>query len=231
MLRTLKALGRRIVRPPLHRPEVQVDYDVLGTDYGGWPLLRTLTPQAPLIYSFGIGEDISFDLAAVERHDAILHAFDPTPRCLAWIAAQSLPETFHFHPIGLSDSDGEARFFAPSKQQNVSFSAAPADESDPRLAVSAPVKRLATILAELGTPCPDILKMDIEGFEYAVLEDLIGSGIIPSQLLIEFHHRMYGIANARTLAAVDRLRAVGYRIFYVSQSGHEYGFVHQDLLR
>ena len=230
MLQSLKSFARRIVRPPLHRPEIQLDHDVLGTDYGAWPLLRTLTPRAPLIYSFGIGEDISFDLGAIERYGATVHAFDPTPRCLTWIEGQNLPASFHFHPIGLSDADGDARFFAPEKVQNVSFSAAPARESDPALAVSAPVKRLETIIGELGTPNPDVLKMDIEGFEYAVLGDVIASGIKPPQLLIEFHQRMYDIPDSRTLAAIEDLRTAGYAIFYVSASGHEYGLVHQNLL-
>jgi len=49
-------------------------------------------------------------------------------------------------------------------------------------------------------------------------------------LCIEFHHRMYSIPNQTTIDAVDRLRAAGYRLFYVSPSGQEYGFAHDSIL-
>lgn len=230
MLRQLKALARSVLRPPLHAAEVALPHTVLGTEYGGWPLLDTLTPKSPLIYAFGVGEDISFDLAAIERYDARVIAFDPTPRCGAWIARQSLPSNFSFQPIGLADTDGEAQFFAPEESEHVSFSSQPAKASDPALAVTAPVKRLSTIIDELGTGVPDVLKMDIEGFEYGVLTDMIASGLRPGQLLVEFHHRMYDISNERTQTAVKALQDAGYRLFFVSSGGHEYGFVHDSAM-
>jgi FkbM family methyltransferase len=207
-----------------------VSYDVLGTDYGGWPLLRSLTPTGALVYSFGVGEDISFDLAAMEKYSALIHAFDPTPRCLKWIEQQSVPKSFHFHAMGVSDTDGDIDFFAPAVAEHVSFSVSPAKKSDPAMTVSAPVRRLVTILSDLGTRVPDVLKMDVEGFEYGVLDDMLAGPIRPAQLLIEFHHYMYGIPADRTRRAVANLRLAGYEIFYVSSGGHEYGFVDRSLL-
>jgi FkbM family methyltransferase len=227
MLKQLKSIVRKIVRPALHKADVHVSYKVLGSEYGGWPLIRDLTPRSPLIYSFGIGEDISFDLAAIAGYDAFVHAFDPTPRCLKWIERQDLPARFQFHALGISSLDGEVEFFAPEEAEHVSFSAQPAKHSDRMLAVKAPVRRLQTIMDSLGTQVPDVLKMDIEGFEYEVLEDLLSSPVRPTQLLIEFHHYMYGISTKRTQSAVHDLQRAGYEIFYVSASGHEYGFVNR----
>lgn len=231
MLARMKAIARRILRPPLHAAEVRLPYRVLGTDYGGWPLLTELTPPSPLIYSFGVGQDISFDLAAIGEFGARVHAFDPTPRSRAWMSRQDLPANLTFHPVGIAASDGEAEFFAPEKDENTSFSAQPAALSDRTLAVRAPVKRLSTLVAELGTGAPDVVKMDVEGFEYCVLDDMIASNLLPGQLLIEFHHRMYSIPTVRTESQVEALQASGYRLFYVSDSGHEYGFVHRSILR
>ena len=226
MISQLKAIARRIIRPPLHSAEVLLNYHVLGTEYGGWPLLDDETPKGALIYSFGIGEDISFDLAAIERFDCTIHGFDPTPRSQAWVEQQTLPATFHFHLIGLGGTEGELEFFAPEKDEHVSFSAQPAPKSDLSRKITAPVKRLEQLVEIFGTT-PDVLKMDIEGFEYAVIDDILAGPQRPHQWLIEFHHRMYGIANDRTEAAVEKLRQAGYQIFYVSESGHEYGFVYR----
>lgn len=225
MISRLKAVARRMLRPPLHAPEVTLDYSVLGSDYGGWPLLTEETPRGALVYSFGVGEDISFDLAAIEAFDCTVHGFDPTPRSQAWIQRQTLPASFHFHLVGLGATEGKLEFFAPAKAANVSYSAQPAPESDPALKIKAPVKRLEQLVAELGTGEPDVLKMDIEGFEYDVIDDILSGPLRPRQWMIEFHHRMYGIANESTNAAVEKLRQAGYRLFYVSGGGHEYGFV------
>lgn len=221
-----KTIVRRIVRPHLHKAEIQSDFEVLGTSYGGWPLLDGSTPRGVLIYSFGIGEDISFDIAAIEKFGATVHAFDPTPRCKKWLDQQTLPANFVFHNVGLGGEAGEIEFFAPENDGHVSYSAAPAPASDPNLKIKAPVKRLETLISELGTACPDALKMDIEGFEYDVIDDVLAGPHRPHQWMIEFHHRMYGIETDRTRAAVEKLKAAGYQLFYVSEAGHEYGFVY-----
>lgn len=70
--------------------------------------------------------------------------------------------------------------------------------------------------------------MDIEGFEYSVIEDILKGSIRPKQLLVEFHHGMYGFSSSRTEEAVTQLSTCGYKLFYVSSSGHEYGFVFDE---
>lgn len=227
MISRLKAVARQFLRPPLHAADVRLNHRVLGSEYGGWPLLTEETRNGALVYSFGIGEDISFDLEAIQHFDCVIHGFDPTPRSQAWIERQSVPAAFCFHLIGLGGIEGELEFFAPEKAEHVSYSAQPANKSDLSLKITAPVKRLEQIVEDLGTACPDVLKMDIEGFEYDVIEDVLAGSLRPHQWLIEFHHRMYGIANDRTVHAVEKLRHAGYRLYYVSESGHEYAFVYR----
>lgn len=228
MLNVLKQTARRLLRPPLHRPEVKPAYDVLGTEYGGWPLLRKETSRGALIYSFGIGEDISFDLAAIAKYGCRVRGFDPTPKSMTWLQAQSLPADFTFHPVGIGNHDGEANFFAPVEEGHVSFSASPNPTATQGEPILAKVMRLQSIVASNGGEPPVILKMDIEGFEYDVIFDILDGLIRPQQFLVEFHHGMYGIPSARTIEAVQLLRGAGYKLFYVSSGGHEYAFVHGD---
>jgi len=76
----------------------------------------------------------------------------------------------------------------------------------------------------LGNTAIDVLKMDIEGAEYEVLWDLLGCGIRPRQILVEFHHRWPELGIERTRRAVRELNQAGYLIFNVSASGEEYSF-------
>jgi len=80
----------------------------------------------------------------------------------------------------------------------------------------------------LGHQSVDILKMDIEGSEYEVIDDLIASGIHPRQILIEFHHRFNNVGVTRTNRTIAALNRSGYRIFYISPKGREYSFISSD---
>ena len=74
----------------------------------------------------------------------------------------------------------------------------------------------------LQLPPPDLVKLDIEGAEYAVLPDLLVSGLRPRQILVEFHHRWREVGARRTSEALALLAREGYRIAAVADSGMEY---------
>lgn len=225
----IKSVLRRIKHRPLHRPDVKLPWVMLGSDYGGWPMVPSLTPDNPLVFSFGVGRDITFDLAVIERFGARVHAFDPTPKSLEWISTQEPPQSLIFHPVGIAGVDGEVAFHPPENDAYVSFSAQTASGgSTIPEPVYASVRSLSSLTAEFGFP--DVVKMDIEGFEYEVIEDLLAGDFRPHHLLVEFHHRMYGIADQATLDQVARLRQDGYEVFYVADAGHEYGLVHSSVL-
>lgn len=42
---------------------------------------------------------------------------------------------------------------------------------------------------------------------------------------MEFHHRFPGIGKERTAESIRKLRELGYKIFSISETGREIGFV------
>lgn len=47
LLRPVVRPLKRFINPPLHRPDGRFRFQVLGTDYGGWPVMDgSLTPQS-----------------------------------------------------------------------------------------------------------------------------------------------------------------------------------------
>lgn len=179
----------------------------LGSAYGGWFAPVGRLSKASVVYSVGVGEDVTFDLELIRRTGCTVHAFDPTPRAQAFVARQSgLPPEFRFHPLGLWDRDGEARFFAPRDPSHVSHSIANLQQTD-AFFVGA-VKRLATVMRELGHPRVDLLKMDIEGAEYAVVRDMLSEGIRPGVVCVELEDPW----PFRNVALLARMHAGGYRV-------------------
>jgi FkbM family methyltransferase len=224
-----RSYGRRIknlFKAPLHRPEIQLEHDVLGSDYGSWPVLRNSLNKKSRVYSFGIGEDISFDLALIERYGCTIDGFDPTPRCQAWLACQTLPTTFRYHDIGLSDSTDVLRFAAPENPSHVSYTVGSRETEF----VELPVQPLDICMTLLGDDNIDLLKIDIEGSEYAVISDMVKKTILPPQFCVEFHHGFFGFSSDETIRAVEQLRKAGYLLYYVSDSHREYGFAHQSFV-
>jgi len=195
----------------------------LGRESACWCVCPAELSAASVVYSFGVGEDISFDLALIDRFGLRVEAFDPTPRSIEWLQNQTLPAEFVFHAYGVAEFDGNCAFVPPANPAHVSHSIVARPASRP--AIEVPVHRLGTILKMLGHEQIDLLKMDIEGAEYGVLADMLACGIPVKQLLVEFHHRWPQLGIERTREAIRALNEAGYRIFSVSPSGEEYGFL------
>ena len=197
-----------------------------GSIYGGWDIATSDINPDSIIYSFGVGEDITFEKALTHRFGLTVHAFDPTPRSIEWIRQQNLGDQFIMHEYGLAGFDGEASFNPPANPDYVSYTIL--DRPTAQNAVTAPVKKLSTIMKELGHNKIDVLKMDIEGAEYQVIDDIIESNIRPLQILVEFHHRFPGVSVNQTETSIAGLRAMGYLLFSVSASNQELCFIHKS---
>ena len=201
--------------------------------FGDWWLCRDLVREGQMIYSLGVGQDIGFDLALIQALDVQVFAFDPTPSSITWLQAQQLPPQFHFFPWAVADRDGSL-FLYPRVRSDGSQSKmmhtilATLETRDDGIEV--PVKSLKGIRLSLGHEHVDILKIDIEGTEYAVLRDMLNSSLRPAQLLVEFHHRFPGLSVVDTVQAVGSLRQAGYGLARISSSGREYTFILKSCL-
>ena len=224
---TARAARRRLSGMPWQSVQVRVEMEKIGSDYGGYTVVADRIRPDSVVYSFGIGEDISFDLGMIERFGVTVHAFDPTPRSLTWVAAQNPPPRLVVHPFGLADYDGQAKFAPPVNPAHISHTMLDCQSaSGPTIDLE--VKQLSTVMKELGHDRVEILKMDIEGAEYGVIEDLTDKRIPISQILLEYHHHLPGVLPVRTERSIRRLNAAGYRIFDVSEKGREVSLIHES---
>jgi FkbM family methyltransferase len=156
----------------------------VGTDYGGWWIPEDLVPAGGAAYCAGVGTDISFDLALIERYGCEIWAFDPTPAVIEWVARQRTPTRWHFEPVGLWDRTGVIRFYVPAAEDHISLSATNAQGTT--RSIEGPVESLDAIMNRLGHRHLDLLKMDIEGAEGPVLRSMLAAGIFPSVVCVEF---------------------------------------------
>jgi FkbM family methyltransferase len=204
----------------------------LGSDYGGWPCHVELLPAGAAAFCVGAGEDVSFDVLLNSRYGARVWCIDPTPRAVEHvrsllegraIPAYELhgfdPDRFRLLSYALWRSDGSLRFYEPSDRRHVSHSAVNLQKTAGYIVVEA--RRLESLLAEAGLTRLDLLKLDVEGAEYTVIEDLCRGSVRPTQLLVEFEevNRPGSLAApSRISAAVCLLQRAGYSLTHHDRS-------------
>lgn len=207
-------------RSPRLRAQVSCNTEVCGSAGHTWVICPDRLTSEGIAYSFGVGNDITIDLALIEGFRVHVFAFDPTPGSVSWIRSRDLPPEFHFIEYGLADFDGFAQF---ENFDGIQFTICRVATS--RGSTRLPVRRLRTIVKELGHQKIDLLKMNIEGGEYSAIEDIVLSAIRIDQLLIQFHHLLPGFTSSQTRHAVGLLNDHGYRIFNISENGTDYSFI------
>lgn len=212
-----------------------------GTTYGGYVLPSSLKSNS-IIYSFGAGEDLSFDVEVAKATGSKVHIFDFTPRAIT-----------HFHYIqdvfaGKETLSPNKRFGGgdPSYVSRILTSKLKPSQlvlheyglytSDGEIdfyyptnpeyvslsanphgkseqVLTAPVKSLETIMRELNHDHIDILKLDIECVELEVLNQMLQSSVRPSYLAIDFDSARVG-NEKEVKQMMERLMREGYKLLW-----------------
>jgi FkbM family methyltransferase len=214
---------------PFHLPGRIAGIEEFGSGYGRWAVRTAGLDAGTVIASFGLGEDVTFELAVAERFGCRIAGFDPTPRALDHVRSAA-GRAIEAHAIALSDRDGTVRMARPPRDAADQVSASAAADYARNAACEAfdaPCVRLRSARAMHGLARLDVLKLDIEGSEYAVVEQALEDGSLAgvTQLLIEFHHFLPGLSAGQTRAAVRALGSAGFRIGWIGRTNHEYLFL------
>ena len=198
----------------------------LGTRDCGWIVPESLLGSNAICYCVGCGEDISFDLALIDRFGCDVFAFDPTPRAIQYVQSTAARNPkYHFSEIGLWDKADTLKFYAPKHDEHVSHSLVNLQSTETFLLV--PVKRLRDIMHDLGHGRIDVLKLDIEGAEYRVIESIVEDQLDIKVLCVEFDecfHPLDTEYRQRIRAAVTSLLEIGYQLVDARKRGN-YTFV------
>jgi FkbM family methyltransferase len=230
--------------------DISTPHVKLGTAYGGWSIPTHLLNSDSLCYCVGAGEDISFDIELIRQYNCHVYTFDPTPRASQHIQSminntrEGLPtpinaspedcytvspemlEKLHFHEFGLWSANAIMKFYAPSNPAHVSHSIL--NLQNTRQYFSAQCLNLSTLMKRLNHSSLDLLKLDIEGAEYAVIQSMMKAKIRPRILCVEFdegHHPLNFLCFSRIRTAVRQLKAYGYSVSHIDRWNYTFLFL------
>lgn len=189
-----------------------------------------LKPNSCLVYDMGIREQPEFGLKLAKKYKCTVRAFDPSPVSQRWWAREkeSIQQTtdnrYSFYPYGAGGIDGNIDLFeydwgqvAIVKADWLENNSGKFVPTSPSL-LKLPVKRLSTIMKQMGDEGKtiDVLKLDIEGSEFPLLQDIFDNAGCPParQLIVEWHHfgldEKYG-SSPDLNTIVNFLQVCGFR--------------------
>ncbi len=137
-----------------------------------------------VIYSAGSNGDDSFEQRIAQ------HTFHRCEMHVFDPTSAPLPQ-WSYHQYGVGANDGNMMI------NNVSY----------------PVKRLETIMTELGHSNVDIFKFDIEGAEWALIDSTPWNRLRFGQIYFEIHGWGGNVQLSNLLRLFERLEDSGYRLF------------------
>jgi len=184
----------------------------IGSDYGGWIVPVKGFSERSICYCGGAGEDISFDLELIERFRCQIFSYDPTPRAIVHVQELTTGNSnYHFFPVGLWDGDCVQKFYAPANESHVSHSILNLQQTNTYF--EAKCQRIKKLMEENRHEHIDLLKIDIEGAEYKVLNSIIEDRLKIDVICVEFdeiHHPLDGNSDRRIAEICRDLLRVGW---------------------
>jgi FkbM family methyltransferase len=197
--------------------------------YGGWRIPISKIGIKVGVIDAGVGEDLSFSEDLIYKYGANVVALDPTPKAAQFVNRQGNP-SIDFLNHGLAPENGKARFYLPTNQNHVSGSLT----RDRRLLggeMEVELTSLSTAIKRLATFDTLIVKMDIEGAEFDLIDsdDFKDCAFDIDILCIEFHHRWPQFGVQRLRNTVSRLQSLGFEcVWRHDETNEEFTFVKMD---
>lgn len=211
----------------------------LGTKYGGWIIPENnILNENSIIYSGGVGEDISFDIKLQSKYKSNIILIDPTIKalnhfneCIQYFKDKDFrftgniqvdyykeieKETPNFNKIkyineGLWNKKDTLKFYKQNNDNYVSQSLIPDMFGNNYDIVN--VDSIKNIMNKNNHNKIDLLKLDIEGAENIVLEQMFDDEIYPKYLCIEFDLLINNKdADKTTEKVINRIIQTGYKL-------------------
>jgi FkbM family methyltransferase len=202
-----------------------------GNDYGGWKIVARSLKSASVVVDIGLGEDVSFSESIIRQYGCVVNGFDPTPRAIEYVK-QLRNDNLRLFEYGIGVTAGRAQLYLPTNELHVSGALRPECHLGGD-SIEIGLLTIGQIFQLLQCERIDLLKLDIEGTEYDLIQspEFRSRASAIDQLCLEFHHRWKSRGKKSTLHTVSILQNLGFECSWRSRTtNEEFLFVRSEAL-
>ena len=196
--------------------------DSLGDVNGSWNIIMDGFTSESVVLSAGVGHNMSFELELIEKTGAYIHVFDPSPTGINTINAlahEKGMENVIFVPKAISGLSGYIYLEPPDIADEGSWKAKSSGNTESTIKVES--VSVSDYCQNHEISHIDLLKIDIEGAEYDVIDNILSEKLSIDQICLEFHCKaQIGIRQTYfdLFWYVCKLFLNGYRIVHLTKS-------------
>ena len=180
-------------------------------------LYMHLLRHASVVFDIGAYTGLYTLLAAVERRDRTVHAFEPVPKTFeALVRNVEVNNLDNVHPVwtAVADIDGETQLYIPQSTTLPFTASIKKGFRKVQTSTAVPVLTIDAYVEANGVPCVDLMKIDTEGTEHQVLRGARTVLERDSPLII--CEVLKGLTETLLHGLLD---GTSYRYFHITKAG------------
>lgn len=243
-------LWERIKKPYLTKKAIRqhkvIDFQIVDTEklklksygdgvYGTYVIFDDYLDENSVVYSLGIGMDASFDLNLMNKFNCKVYAYDPDKHAIDYVDSTLClhNKNFKFFPYAISTDGGVKQFYEHEREGANDGSGSFYRYGESTGMCDVACKTIKDVMSEFGHKHIDLLKMDIEGMEYEIIDYLIENKIEVKQIAMELHGRFFDDCKEKNDKLIRQLDVGGFLPVWNQMwwyAGQECTFIHKSLL-
>jgi FkbM family methyltransferase len=174
-----------------------------------------------------VGANVGAVSLPLARHhpDLSIEAFEPSPQVVARLRRNlqlngDLAQRIRLHEVALCDHGGTVDFFPSAERDNSGVGSLMACANTQQTPVRVAAEEGEQLIARGAAKAPDVIKIDVEGFEYEVLCGMRQYLGRRRDLVIVFEHEPYRLRQrAESGSATELLAGLEYSLFGLTRRG------------
>jgi FkbM family methyltransferase len=179
-----------------------------------------------VIIDVGCGHEAEFSKHLIEAHNLLAFGIDPTLKHTPFLKILEKTSKGRFRHLALAVTKINGFITFHESRQNESGSILSEHinvQNDDIIKYNVESVNLRELVRRIGKKPIDLIKLDLEGAEYELLNEINDEDINPfRQIFVEFHHHCTNHTTLETMQLVRNICSKGFKVFTLDQ--HNYLF-------
>ena len=203
--------------------------DIRIITFGNYLIREDLINLDSVIYSFGVGNSISFEEKISAKFGCKIYCYDPTS------IATDFMNNYHYDKnkiiyncYGIWIEDKKVKFFAQNEKNQTKRGGSITNLFESQKYDLLQCYTLGTLMSQNNHSNIDLVKLDIEGAGIDVIDNFVSQNIFPKQIIAEFEYseneyidqKKFSEWENKLMSLINKLKRNHYKCYYLPRYSH-----------